>query len=185
MTRPIVWACGVLASVGVAATVAGDRLAGLAPSAPRPTAPAVQERRTATPAEAPSQVSTFHGGWRVETIQGDRRGHFSAEARIDGSRIGFLVDTGASLVALREEDAERVGIHVKRSDFTGRTNTANGQGIYAPIRIRSLRIGDIEVRDVEAAIIPRGQLSTNLLGMSFLKRLHSFDIGNNRITLKG
>ena len=181
MTSPLAWALGVCATVGIAATVAGDRLAGL--GAPR-SKPAEQqlERNSRSNSE---QRPASPGGARVETIKGDRNGHFSADGRIDGTRIGFLVDTGASLVALREEDAERVGIHVRRSDFTRPISTANGMSYYAPVRIKSLSIGGIEVRDVEAAVIPRGQLGTNLLGMSFLKRLRGFDIADNRINLRG
>lgn len=183
MTSPVVWALGVVASVGIAATALGDRLAWLGTtstrSSERPAAPREDQM------EVPKQTTSFRSGSRVETIRGDRNGHFSADGRIDGTRISFMVDTGASLVALREEDAERVGIHVRRSDFTGRTSTANGTGSYAPVRIKSLRIGEIEVRDVEAAVIARGQLGTNLLGMSFLKRLRGFDIADNRINLRG
>lgn len=183
MTRPIVWAFGVFAAIGVAASGAGERLAslGLSP-APRP-----QERSAVAPkaARAAEPIPSSAGGFRVETVHADSRGHFSLDGRIDGTRIQLMVDTGASLVVLREEDAERIGIHLRRADFTGRTSTANGTGSYAPVRLRWLQIGEIEIRDVEAAVVPRGQLAVNLLGMSFLKRLRSFDIANDRITLRG
>lgn len=182
MTRPIVWALGTFASIGVAATLAGDRLA-LLSSAPRQTAPERVAVATSNPTAAPAVAPA--GGSRVETIMGDQRGHFGVAGRVDGTRIDLMVDTGASLVVLREEDAERVGIHLRRSDFTGRSSTANGTGSFAPVTLRSLRIGEIELRDVQAAVVPRGQLGVNLLGMSFLKRLRSFDIAGNRITLRG
>ena len=183
MTSPLAWALGVCATVGIAATVAGERLAGLGTSQPK-SADRPVERGSRSGSDQ-RQTTSLQAGSRVESIKGDRNGHFSADGRIDGSRISFLVDTGASLVALREEDAVRVGIHVRRSDFTRPISTANGISYYAPVRIKSLSIGGIEVRDVEAAIIPRGQLGTNLLGMSFLKRLRGFDIADNRINLRG
>lgn len=185
VTRPIMWALGAVVTAGVAATVAGDRLA--ARSAAREVAPAPPPAISAAPPpKAPpvTTVSSFDGLSRIETIQGDARGHFAVGGRVDGTRIDLVVDTGASLVVLREEDAERVGIHLRRADFTGRSNTANGTGTFAPVTLRSLRIGEIEIRDVQAAVVPRGQLGTNLLGMSFLRRLRSFDIAGNRITLK-
>jgi aspartyl protease family protein len=184
VTRPIVWALGAFASVGVAATVAGDRLAQIATSAPRTPPPGSALVARPSPGPQPVPTAPSSPGGRVETILGER-GHFAVDGRADGTRLPMLVDTGASLVVLREEDAERIGIHLRRSDFTGRSSTANGTGSYAPVTLRSLRIGDIELRDVQAAVVPRGQLGTNLLGMSFLRRLRSFDIAGNRITLKG
>jgi branched-chain amino acid transport system substrate-binding protein len=182
VTRPIVWALGTCAATALAATATGGRLAELTSAAVRSpaTVPPVSK-----PAVAATPAPSFSNNGRVETIPGDRQGHFAAEGRIDGTRIALMVDTGASLVVLREEDAERVGIHLRRSDFTGRSSTANGTGSYAPVTLRSLRIGEIEVREVPAAVVPRGQLGMNLLGMSFLRRLRSFDIADNRITLRG
>lgn len=186
MTRPIVWALGAFGSIAVAATLAGERLAQVvAPTRAPMAVSAGPTGHMSGPAQIPAMSPpppTFGG--RVETILGDKQGLFSVGGRVDGTRIQLMVDTGASTVALREEDAEKVGIHVRRSDFTGRSSTANGMVEYAPVRIRSLQIGDIEIRDVQAVVIPRGKLGVNLLGMSFLNRLRSFDIANNRITLK-
>lgn len=184
MTRPIMWAIGTFVTIGIAASGAGERLAALTGMVLK------RPEEQASPAQAASHrgeppASAFDGTSRVETIRGDGRGHFAVDAQADGARINLLVDTGASLVVLREEDAERIGIFLRASDFTGRSNTANGAGRYAPVKLRWLRIGQIEIRDVEAAVVPRGQLSVNLLGMSFLKRLRSFDIADNRIALKG
>jgi aspartyl protease family protein len=180
VTRPILWAVGTFAGIGLAATIASDRMAMLSSTVPQQPAPPPAAAPTRPTAAAPLPASPG-----IEIIVGDQRGHFSVDGRVDGTRIQLIVDTGASLVVLREEDAERVGIHLRRSDFTGRSQTANGTGTYAPVTLRSLRIGPIEVRDVPAAVVPRGQLGINLLGMSFLRRLRSFDIANNRITLKG
>ena len=186
MTRPIVWALGVFASVGIAATFAGDRLASVGLRRPPPEKPvAAAESRPAAPLAVPAKPVAARPDPRTETIVGDQRGHFAVDGRIDGTRIQLMVDTGASLVVLRQEDAERIGIQLSPYDFTGRTSTANGTGTFAPVMLRSLRIGNLEVRDIQAAVVPRGQLQVNLLGMSFLKRLRSFDIADNRITLRG
>ncbi|HMO29215.1 TIGR02281 family clan AA aspartic protease [Enterovirga sp.] len=181
MTRPIVWALGTFASVGLAVMGAGERLASLGLSGDRPP----REQGFVARNAATLPAASFEAGSRTETIAGDRRGHFAVEGRVEGTPVPLMVDTGASLVVLREEDAERIGIHLRRSDFTGRSRTANGTGTYAPVTLRRLSVGGIEIRDVEAAIVPRGRLGVNLLGMSFLRRLRSFDISGNRLTLQG
>ena len=181
MTRPIVWALGTFASVGLAVMGAGERLAslGLSRGPPR-REPGFVARPAATLPAARHAPQAFQGR-RPEAP----RGHFAVEGRVEGTPVPLMVDTGASLVVLREEDAERIGIHLRRSDFTGRSRTANGTGTYAPVTLRRLSVGGIEIRDVEAAIVPRGRLGVNLLGMSFLRRLRSFDISGNRLTLQG
>lgn len=181
MTRPIAWALGTFASVALVVMGAGERLATLGLSAGHPP----REQGFAPRNAAALPPAPFEAGSRTETIAGDRRGHFAVEGRVEGTPIPLMVDTGASLVVLREEDAERIGIHLRRSDFTGRSSTANGTGAYAPVTLRRLSVGGIEIRDVEAAVVPRGRLGVNLLGMSFLRRLRSFDIAGNRITLRG
>jgi aspartyl protease family protein len=97
-------------------------------------------------------------------------GHFHAEAEVNGRSIDVLVDTGASMVALTWEDAERAGIYVKDSDFTHRAQTANGSSRIAPVVIDRISIGDITVRNVKGAVAERGRLFKTLLGMSFLGR---------------
>ena len=98
-------------------------------------------------------------------------GHFQVEARVDGRRIEFLVDTGASHIALREREAARLGIYPRPSDYTVRVSTANGVTKAALVQLRSVEVGDILVRDVSAIVHPDEGLSVNLLGMTFLSRV--------------
>jgi aspartyl protease family protein len=100
-----------------------------------------------------------------------RHGHFEVEARVDGRRLEFLVDTGASHIALRESEAARLGIYPRPSDYTVRVSTANGTTKAAMVRLGSVEIGDIVVRDVPAIVHSDEGLSVNLLGMSFLSRV--------------
>ena len=97
----------------------------------------------------------------------------------------MVVDTGATFCAFSEEDAVRAGIKVGPADFTRPVATANGTIRVAPVRVGAIQIGAITVRDVEAVVIPRGRLSTNLLGMSFLKRVRDFSISGSTMTLRG
>jgi len=131
---------------------------------------------------AKADVRTSSGG-RAE-IEMSRNGHFSATAYVNGRPIEVLVDTGATLVALSYEDAQRIGVFVKASDFTHRTNTANGTAKVAPIRLDSISVGDIRVRDVDAMVSERGAMKGTLLGMAFLKRLSKVEIRSGQLVLE-
>jgi aspartyl protease family protein len=98
-------------------------------------------------------------------------GHFWTEARVDGRRIEFVVDTGASAIALRESDARRLGIHPTQRDYSVKVNTANGVSRAAPVQLRMVEIGNVIVRDVPALIHPDEGLGINLLGMTFLAKV--------------
>ncbi len=117
-------------------------------------------------------------------IAAARNGHFFTEAEIDGRPINIMVDTGATMVALSYEDAERAGIYVNASDFTHSVSTANGRARIAPVMLQSVSIGDITVRDVPAAVSEPGRLRTSLLGMSFLGRLSRFDMRSGLLVLQ-
>ncbi len=104
-------------------------------------------------------------------LRAGKHGHFQTPVSINGRSIEAMVDTGASLVALSYEDAERAGIFVRLSDFTHRSQTANGIAKFAPVVLARVSIGDITVRNVAAAVSEPGKLQTSLLGMSFLGKL--------------
>lgn len=116
-------------------------------------------------------AQTASAGYRSVTLRNDGSGHFKVQARVDGRYIDFLVDTGASMIALRESAAARLGIHPAARDYTVRTQTANGVGKAARVRLNRVEVDGITVRDVEAFVVPDRQLSVNLLGMSFLSRV--------------
>ena len=170
MTRPILWAMGTLVSAALSATAAGDRIAtkfGLRSAEPQIAA--------ASGAAADKRI----------TVSADLQGHFVVHPTLDGRRIRMLVDTGATVLALSDEDARAAGLRVAPGDFTRRIGTANGVVATAPVRIGEVSIGDITVRNVEAVVLPPGKLGTSLLGMSFLKRLGGFEIAQGRLILKG
>ena len=121
---------------------------------------------------------------RIVFLKASDNGHFEAEAYIDGKSINVLVDTGATGVALTYEDAEAVGIHLNSSDFTHESRTANGTARIAPVTISSIRIGDIEIRDVKAFVAEPGKLFATLLGMTFLSRLERVDIRGSELVLQ-
>jgi aspartyl protease family protein len=95
-------------------------------------------------------------------------GHFMAQGAINGKPVVFMVDTGATSVALGVPEAERIGLNY-RSGQLGRSSTANGVVTVWRIKLASVRIGDVEIFDVDAAVIPAG-MPYVLLGNSFLGR---------------
>lgn len=110
-------------------------------------------------------------------------GHFETEVEINGRPIDVLVDTGASMVAMTYEDAERAGIFVRPADFTHQASTANGMAKIAPVRIGKIQIGDIVLFDVRGAVSEPGALHKSLLGMSFIGRLSRFDMRDDSLVL--
>jgi aspartyl protease family protein len=131
--------------------------------------------------EQPTQVSA--GQHRMELIAG-RDGHFRVDARIDGRHIDFMVDTGASVVVLRESDAAQVGLHPMPRDYTSIVSTANGRARAAPAKLERVEIGDITVFDVPALIMPDDALGLNLLGTSFLSRLRRYEYADGRLMME-
>jgi aspartyl protease family protein len=120
---------------------------------------------------------------REVRLKADPRGHFVFEATINDRPATFVADTGATLVVLTYEDAARLGLSPRSLDFTGLVETANGAARVAPVTLDRVRVEDITVRDVPAVVADRGALGTNLLGMSFLGRLKSFQMQGDELIL--
>jgi aspartyl protease family protein len=135
--------------------------------------------RNAAPVETVAQT-----GIRNLAIPRDGRGHFLTEGRIDGQRIDFMVDTGASVVALNETSAARFGLRPSRGDYNATVTTANGTIKAARTRLAMVEIGGLVVRDVEAMVLPDQALSENLLGLSFLSKLKRFEYANGQMVLE-
>jgi aspartyl protease family protein len=125
-------------------------------------------------------AARFSGEVRLKS---DSRGHFVFEGTVDDRPLTFMADTGASMVALTYEDAKRVGLSPHSLDFSARVETANGIAHVAPVTLGRVRVGDITIRNVPAAVAEKGALATNLLGMSFLGRLESFHIQGDELVL--
>jgi aspartyl protease family protein len=130
-----------------------------------PATPVAAKAMSAAPAPAVPNNS------RSLVIKAGNGGHFEVEARVDGRRIPFMVDTGASQIALRESDAARLGHRPTPRDYTIKIHTANGIGRAALVQLRTVEVGDIVVRDLPALVSPDSALGVNLLGMSFLSRV--------------
>ena len=147
----------------------------------------VGERRPVQPAASRSAAAAAQPSSASPTaiaLHADRNGHFLADAVVDGRSLPMLVDTGATACTFTEEAAARLGITLSPRDFTRTMMTANGLVRAAPVRVGVIRVGPVTVRDVEA-VVSQGRLGTNLLGMSFLKRVRDFSIAGGTMTLRG
>jgi aspartyl protease family protein len=117
-------------------------------------------------------------------LESDRQGHFQVEARVEGRFIDFVVDTGASLVVLRESSAALAGIRPQPRDYTATAVTANGKIKAARATIDRIEVGGIAVYAVPAMVLPDEALAKNLLGVSFLSRLKRYEYANGRLVLE-
>ena len=107
------------------------------------------------------------GGTRVVLSAGSG-GHFTSAGSINGRPVLFMVDTGATVVALSQSEADRIGLDYRKSP-RGLVQTANGTVPVHSVRLANLRLGDVQVYDVAAVVMP-AQMPTVLLGNSFLNR---------------
>jgi aspartyl protease family protein len=134
-------------------------------------------------ANAPVPVSEPAPDPRQVALRADRNAHFTAEAIVNGRTVSMMVDTGATTVVLSAETAARLGIHPAKSDYTLTLSTANGALKAAPVVIDEIDVGGILVRQVEAVVVPIGATPVDLLGMTFLKRLSSFEARAGQLVL--
>jgi aspartyl protease family protein len=142
-----------------------------------PAESAVTQPQRKSPAPALSSSGTLK-------VPSDADGHFRVSARIGARRIPFLVDTGATTVALSWETGRDLGL-VRSSDVMDvAVSTANGVVQGKSVTIDRLEIGDIDVTAVRAIVLPKGALAGNLLGMNFLRRLRHFEIAQNTLVLE-
>jgi aspartyl protease family protein len=121
---------------------------------------------------------------RVTRLAADRNGHYLAEIQVNGRTLSAIVDTGASLVTLRYEDARSLGVVFVGDKFDITIRTANGDGRARRVTLRSVRLGSITLNEVDALVVEEGALRTNLLGMSFLKRLSRYEVRGSTLVLE-
>jgi aspartyl protease family protein len=117
------------------------------------------------------------------TYTADGSGHFFVDATVNGAPIRFLLDTGATFVALSPQDALAAGIAPGSLSFSEATNTANGVAHVARASLRSVRLGQFELGDVSAVVMEQ-QMPISLLGMSFLSRVNGYGIRDGVLTIE-
>jgi len=122
-------------------------------------------------------------GYHELTVSEGQGGHFLVYGTINGARIAFLIDTGATDIVLAPEDAKRLGIDLDRLSFDRPFGSANGIGYGAKAVVASLGVGPIQFSDVEVSI-NKSAMGTSLLGVAFLKRLKSYSVSGGKLILR-
>lgn len=174
--KNIIFFAAILVAFGLVGTKLANRMDGGSPS--------VQVASTA-PASIPAAATNNRAaGARMHTVDRNRRGQFHVDGRVAGRKLSFMIDTGASVIALTAQDATRLGVRPMRSDYDVNVSTANGMVKAARTRLSSVEIGGLTVRDVDALVLPEGALSENLLGMSFLNKLKRYEFAGSRLVME-
>lgn len=144
---------------------------GLAGKSPEPADPKPQAAASAGHAQ----------GDELELVR-DGAGRFHLDAEVNGSQARFLLDTGADIVALTLEDAERLGVEVDADNLQPVAQTASGVGYGALVKIDRVTVAGQEFRDVDAVVIEG--LGMNLLGRSLIARLGTLEMQGERMVLR-
>lgn len=112
-------------------------------------------------------------------------GHFVAKLKVGSNSFSALVDTGASTVVLRAADAKAIGLDLERLSYNVPVQTANGIAYAAAVRLAHIGIGPLQLEGVDALVAKSGALKESLLGISFLRRLRSYEFSGDFLTLRG
>ncbi|AXC48472.1 TIGR02281 family clan AA aspartic protease [Paracoccus suum] len=121
-------------------------------------------------------------GRRLE-VPLDPAGHARVTAEVNGTKVDFVIDTGASMLALGARDARRIGIDPALLVYTGQARTANGLTGIAPVTLKTLTLGGITDENVPAMVI-EGQTDQSLMGMTYLRRFARVSIEGNHLILE-
>ena len=121
---------------------------------------------------------------RTVEIARSAGGSFAVAMQVNGARIPMVLDTGASAVVLTQDAARTAGLPIEVLNYSVHVDTANGRTRAAPVTLDRISVGGITERSVPA-LIAQGGLRTNLLGMSFLNRLESWEVRGDRLLLRG
>jgi len=136
------------------------------------------------PAGGISDVARQHESAFAVQIPRGSNGEFAVQAKINGVAAAMVIDTGATSVVLTYETAKAVGLPLELLQYDVDVQTAGGHTKAARLWLDRMTIGKLEERSVSALVVPHGQMTTNLLGMSFLDRLESFEVRADQLILR-
>ncbi len=132
---------------------------------------------------APGEPVVGSGG-EVSVVR-RMNGTFVIAGRANDRALRFIFDTGASMVVLTTDTAKAIGIDPETLKYVVPVSTANGRTMAAPVTLDTLTVGSITERRVRALVARPGVLGENLLGMTFLERLASYEVRGSRLVLRG
>jgi clan AA aspartic protease (TIGR02281 family) len=141
-------------------------------------------------ARAGEQVSHMLGRSTVKAVPAveiprGQAGEFTLNVKINGVKAPMVIDTGATSVVLTWETAKAIGLPLEMLDYNVDVETAGGHTKAARLTLDRLSVGHLVEKSIPALVVPRGQMKTNLLGMSFLDRLESWGVQADRLKLHG
>ena len=148
--------------------------------------PKLQDRQEAAdvPTVATAVVTPRQASFdNAAIIDREPDGHYWTRADVDGTAVKFMVDTGASTVAITFRDAQRIGLNPEELDFKWEIRTAGGIVHGAAVTLDKIRIGRVEVDNVEAMVLREG-LEQSLLGMTFLGELYSYEFRKSQLVIR-
>jgi aspartyl protease family protein len=122
---------------------------------------------------------------RAVQISRGQGGEFALQAKVNGVNAPMVVDTGATSVVLTYETAKAAGLPLEVLEYDVDLETAGGHTKAARLTLDRLAVGKLVERSVPALVVPHGQMKTNLLGMSFLDRLESWEVRADSLMLRG
>lgn len=169
------WPVAVLTMLVVCVPWASQRFA--APAAPSPEA---YQAATSVAATFPAQIAK---GDRTVTITKSSDGLFYVSAQVNGTPVRFLLDTGANMVVLTQQDAQHAGVIAGDMAHQGRIDTASGASAVTRVRLQSVRVAGQEANNIEAAVMAHG-LKVSLLGQNMLARLGTLTLSGNEMALR-
>lgn len=148
--------------------------------------PKLQDNRAPSeiPVVASAVISPPKAGFdNAAIIDREPDGHYWTRADVDGTAVKFMVDTGASTVAITFRDAQRIGLKPEDLDFKWEIRTAGGVVHGAAVTLEKISIGQVEVDNVEAMVLREG-LDQSLLGMTFLGELYSYEFRKSQLVIR-
>jgi aspartyl protease family protein len=141
--------------------------------------------KVARASDTVSELMRERASARAVQVARGQNGEFALKARINGVAAPMVVDTGATSVVLTYETAKAAGLPLELLEYDVDVETAGGHTKAARLTLDRLAIGRLVERSVPALVVPHGQMKTNLLGMSFLDRLESWEVRSDRLMLHG
>jgi len=117
-------------------------------------------------------------------IRKSLNGHFEAAGEVNGEPVSFLIDTGATSIALSHDDALRIGFTDDDLRYTLIINTANGQARAAPVRLNTVTVGSVARSGLRAMVAEPERLDQSLLGMNFISSLTAFEMRRDEVILR-
>ena len=158
-----------LFAIGVMCMIAAFLAPRAESSAPAPVV-ASAHRKTKAPSDA-------------MMLRRDSSGQFRLDAGVNGNSVNFLVDTGADMVALTEEEAANLGLNMSPDDFQPVMQTASGVGYGAQVTLDEVEVGGTTLHNVNAVVVR--DLSVNLLGQSVLRQLGAVELKGDTMVIRG